>query len=1157
MQKPGHNIPLYKGSLWLLAAVGLFLLSACGNSKDADRLNALSYYYHYRDLDSTEYFARQAYEASRGYGNGKAEALNNMAFVAIMKMDYTVADSLLSMVERVSDSEVELLVADIQQMRLCQRQSRNKEFYDFYENGRRRLRRIQREADRMSDHARRRMVYARSEYAIVASAYYYYVGMHERSAWELEAVDTRELLDSDTAQYLNYAYNVGAGGIIEAPVAEETAQAEYDWLMRCYSIAVKGGYTFWQANALEAITEHVMTAESRGLLGDAYLPSLKSLGMEAVPDSIVPAALANECATLFTRYGDVYQIAGGYRTLATCYFNTGDYPQCIACLQRALNRDSVITRAPDLVASIREQLSMAYAAVNDKQQSDYNRNEYLDMQEVTRQDRYLEARASQFDAASMQLTIILIALAAAIVALLFLLWRFNRLRHGSRQEEQEKELLAPLKEWQKKNDEARMQLSERVEGVYEATKLNEVHILNNRKRNVENRAKVSLVISITPFIDRIIHETGKLRSGGESENLRQQRFNYVAELTDKINEYNSLLTEWIQLRQGEISLHIESFPVQQLFDIVARGSMSFQLKGLTLNVVCTDAMVKADRILTLFMINTLCDNARKFTPEGGTVEVEAVENEQQGYVEISITDTGCGIDEQQLSSIFDHKVYQGHGFGLMNCKGIIEKYKKMSRLFSVCHIGAESEPGKGSRFFFRLPRVVRQLVMALLLLLPSSVSADFMLDPSSGPATRAAYTEEGEYPEAQKATAVSAADSTTGAKSRAAAFADSAYYSNIAGTFARTIAFADSCEQYLSENDSDYLAVAADISNEAAVAALALKDWQKYKDYNARYISMFKQMTADNTLGLYCIKMKKSAVNKSVALALLFIILLSILPAYYFLYYRHRLNYRYSLEKVAQMNEVLLSDKPMEEKLSLIRTMRSGRFPASLALVAKQITEALEENVAAEKSGEESLILAEDGLRRAEYEDNQLYVSNNVTDNSLSTLKHETMYYPNRIKQLIEGGEPNLQAVDEVAEYYKEIYGILTLQAQSQTSQLHYHLSQVDIAGQEVRGDADMIKYLFDILKRQNAGEPLDITAAAEGMYVRVKVLMSHLRISADEAKELFTPAEGHIPYLICRQIVRDHGDATGRRGCGISADIAESGETEIIIILPIWKSLK
>ena len=119
-------------------------------------------------------------------------------------------------------------------------------------------------------------------------------------------------------------------------------------------------------------------------------------------------------------------------------------------------------------------------------------------------------------------------------------------------------------------------------------------------------------------------------------------------------------------------------------------------------------------MLTLFMLNTLAENARKFTPTNGYVSIYA--DEKPDYVEISVKDTGIGIDAETKNHIFDRKTIidnkneKSHGFGLMNCNGIINKYKKLSKLFTVCMIGVESESGKGSKFYFRLPKgIIRVL----------------------------------------------------------------------------------------------------------------------------------------------------------------------------------------------------------------------------------------------------------------------------------------------------------------------------------------------------------------------------------------------------------------------------------------------------------------
>jgi len=91
------------------------------------------------------------------------------------------------------------------------------------------------------------------------------------------------------------------------------------------------------------------------------------------------------------------------------------------------------------------------------------------------------------------------------------------------------------------------------------------------------------------------------------------------------------------MRQGELSLHIESVALQSLFDIVRKRRMEFRQKGIDFIVDPTELSVKADRTLTLFMINTIVDNARKFTMKGGVVRLSA-ETLENGYVEIKIAD---------------------------------------------------------------------------------------------------------------------------------------------------------------------------------------------------------------------------------------------------------------------------------------------------------------------------------------------------------------------------------------------------------------------------------------------------------------------------------------------------------------------------------------
>jgi signal transduction histidine kinase len=1070
--------------LWLIV-LSVILFSACSRTdrRAIDRLNDISYAYHYRDADSTESYARRAYHEADGYHAGKAEAMNNLAFVHIVRMQYDEAERLLTEVPKMTDNQIEILIAYVQQMRLCQRRSRNREFHEFRERADHAVRRIHEEWDQLSEHDRQRMLYAETEFAIVNSTYYYYVGLEEQSIEALYAINPDEV-QKDTAQYLNYLYNVGAGGIITEGTQKEINQQEFDHLMRCLLLARKGNYPYFAANALEALSEHLTDPHDRQQLIADNLPASKFINPENVADEDLPGVLAENALYIFETYGDVYQIAGAYRTLASCYRQTGDYESALNNLEQALS-DTIINQAPDLVASIREQMSVAYAAIDDKQQSDYNRNLYLDLQETTRQDRQLEARASLLEKTVTQLNMMLVAVVIAIVLLLFFLWLFNHMNKRHSQEDQPDDL------FDQKQEELNAQL---------------LRLETSERRNLEQRAKISLVNSVTPFIDRIIHEL-KAPHGGNVD--------YIRELTDQIEDYNDVLTHWIQLRQGELSLKIESFPLQTLFDMISKSRTAFQMKGVELMVEPTDAVVKADRVLTLFMLNTLADNARKFTDKGGQIRLSAVLDQQ--YVEISVEDTGAGMSEEQLSHLFDHKIVEEHGFGLLNCKGIIEKYRKVSQLFSVCAIDATSTLGKGSRLFFRLPKGVMRSVGYWLLFVALWVSG----------VTRA------------QASDIFAMDETM---TRASAYADSAYFSNINGTYERTLFFADSCRYYLNKHyrqlephgrylmremgnlsmlapeikwfhdslDINYNII-LDIRNESAVAALALHQWQLYAYNNRIYTQLFKEMSADNTLGDYCRTMQQSQTNKTIAIILLILMLVSIVPAYYLLYYRHRLYDRFLKEQQRQTDLELLGDE----------------------------------------------------LRKAEQEDNNLHVSNAVLDNCLSTLKHETMYYPSRIQQLLEVGDND--SLCEVTDYYRELYGVLSLQATRQVERTKLHLKPIVLAPaddgrEEVRilGDETLIRYLFDILRKQSGQKKLDMSfRQKEKAYIDVLIPMPALEMTEEQVSLLFTPSKEHIPYLLCRQIVRDHGEATNRRGCGIYAIII-NGTTNMIITLPsVWKTSK
>lgn len=750
-----------------------------------------------------------------------------------------------------------------------------------------------------------------------------------------------------------------------------------------------------------------------------------------------------------------------------------------------------------------------------------------------------------------------------IVLVVFLLYLFDRMRRRNVHRGSITKLLEPLQQWKDSNAQHISELNDRKEDIEEELQMMLFHVRDNKKRHLEQRAKVALVNSITPFIDRMIHEVDCLKHRDEPDSVKKDRYQYISELTAKINQYNEVLTRWIQMRQGTLNLRITSFALQPLFDIVQKGKMNFDMKGVELVVEPTEAVVKADRTLTLFMINTMADNARKFTPQGGRVMVSALIAD--AYVEICITDTGVGMDDKQLEHVFDRTYTGGHGFGLLNCKGIIEKYKKVSSIFSVCSIFAESELGKGSRFVFRLPRGIGGRLKSLSVGLVGLVGLMAMTClPQQVIAQNTLRHQRGNAPNHRLPLNLQRAD----------IFADSAYFSNINGEYERTLQYADSARSYLNRHylslhpggkvlmtasPSDVLPaellwyqdslptnyyVILDLRNESAVAALALHKWDLYRSNNKVYTQLYREMGADSTLPAYVRTMQLSENSKTVAIVLLILLLLQLPLAYYLLYYRHVLTFRFAVEKVNEINRILLSDATDEVKLQRIRQtwhkrgVRLHGLNAQLGDVVDQIEQALQESMRRTATETYDMEMTEDELHKAEYENGRLHVSCSVLDNCLSTLKHETMYYPSRIRQLVENDPSDVQSLHELVDYYKSLYTMLSAQA----------MEQVEL---NVKNDKFLRQYLFDLLTSGAGIVEVRVEDLPDSPYAVCRVEMQEVDYDEQLHHRLFTPLTHDMKYLVCRQIVREIGEVTNLRGCGISARSSAAGKLMIEIVLP------
>ena len=108
------------------------------------------------------------------------------------------------------------------------------------------------------------------------------------------------------------------------------------------------------------------------------------------------------------------------------------------------------------------------------------------------------------------------------------------------------------------------------------------------------------------------------------------------------------------------------------------------------------------------MVNTifrnLISNAIKFTPSKGSIIIDCKQNPEEKMLEVSVSDTGVGIDPKNIEKLFridesystsGTENEEGTGLGLVLCKEFVEK--------NSGRIWVESEVGKGTTFWFSLP----------------------------------------------------------------------------------------------------------------------------------------------------------------------------------------------------------------------------------------------------------------------------------------------------------------------------------------------------------------------------------------------------------------------------------------------------------------------
>jgi signal transduction histidine kinase len=192
-----------------------------------------------------------------------------------------------------------------------------------------------------------------------------------------------------------------------------------------------------------------------------------------------------------------------------------------------------------------------------------------------------------------------------------------------------------------------------------------------------------------------------LQSSGDAVALREALSDCIEE-SERILIMLNTLMDVSEAETGAMKLNLEEMNVAPLIDdVVDLYGYVAEEKGVSVHAGFPDELyLTADRSRIRQVLANLLDNAIKYTPTGGRIDIEASRGEKE--VEIIVKDTGVGISEDELDNIWD-RLYRGDksrsqrglGLGLSLVKAIVGAHRG--------RVEVMSKPGSGSVFSVHLP----------------------------------------------------------------------------------------------------------------------------------------------------------------------------------------------------------------------------------------------------------------------------------------------------------------------------------------------------------------------------------------------------------------------------------------------------------------------
>jgi signal transduction histidine kinase len=233
-------------------------------------------------------------------------------------------------------------------------------------------------------------------------------------------------------------------------------------------------------------------------------------------------------------------------------------------------------------------------------------------------------------------------------------------------------------------------------------KLKEIDQLKSDFISVVSHELRTPLTSIKAFAELILI---KPKMAGEK---RSKLLQIINNESDRLSRLINDVLDITRIESGRLSWHIIKVSVDEVIETSVSGIQSLAVnKSLTMTTRIQRPLpvLYGDRDRLIQVLTNILSNAIKFTPQGGSIEVTAHQEEMpKPQIVVSVADSGVGIRDQDLELIFEKfrrsgdvltAHTEGTGLGLAISRQIVEYHGGT--------IWAKSQPGKGSTFTFTLP----------------------------------------------------------------------------------------------------------------------------------------------------------------------------------------------------------------------------------------------------------------------------------------------------------------------------------------------------------------------------------------------------------------------------------------------------------------------